>query len=141
MQMTSVRLIVIVTLVLVLIVLITGACSSQSSDTAITPSDPQVGKELFNRTQELAGAPTCKTCHVIEAGKPAIVGPNLNGIATRAGQRVDGQTAEEYIYTSIVDPYAYVVHGYQSSIMVRNYDQLLTQQQIRDIVAYLMTLE
>lgn len=128
-------------LVLVLTTSIVSGCSIQSSDTALAPGDPQVGKELFNRTQELAGAPTCKTCHVIGAGEPAIVGPNLNGIATRAGQRVEGQTAEEYIYTSIVDPYAYVVHGYQSSIMVRNYEQLLTQQQIHDIVAYLMTLE
>jgi cytochrome c2 len=102
--------------------------------------DPQAGKELFARTQEIAGAPTCKTCHVTEAGAPAIVGPNLSGIAERAGQRVEGQTDREYLYTSIVDPYAYVLEGYQSSIMVRNYAELLTPQQLADLVAYLMTL-
>lgn len=126
-------------LIFVLGVLLVGC--RVSSEPALREGDPEIGKELFHHTQEIAGAPTCRTCHVIEPGEPAIVGPNLSGIALRASQRVEGQTAEEYIRTSIVEPYAYVLPGYQSNIMVRNYGENLSQQQIADIVAYLMTLK
>ncbi len=125
---------------------LTGCGSDDSAATAapelasLPEGDPQAGQALFERTQEIAGAPTCRTCHVTEAGAPAIVGPNLSGISERAGQRVEGQSGREYLYTSIVDPYAYVLKGYQSSIMVRNYAEHLTPQQLADLVAYLMTL-
>jgi mono/diheme cytochrome c family protein len=133
---------VLVALVLVLL----AGCGDTSSSTenkasASGPGNPDAGKELFNRTLEIAGAPACVSCHVVDPEEPAIVGPNLSSIAARAGQRVPGQSAEEYLRTSIVDPYAYVVKGYEGGIMVRNYEDLLTQQQINDLVAYMMTLE
>lgn len=115
-----------------------SACSTPPPPAG--PGDATRGKELFNKTQELAGAPTCSTCHVIEPGAPAIVGPNLNGIHLRAEERVPGMSAEEYIRTSILDPYAYIVKGYQSGIMVRTYGEHLSEQQVNDLVAYLMTL-
>jgi cytochrome c553 len=115
--------------------------AASSPKPVVQPGDPVAGEKLFKQTQELAGAPTCATCHVLAPGEPAVVGPNLSGIATVAGQRVEGQSAEVYLYTSITDPYAYVVQGYQSSIMVRNYADYLTEQQINDMVAFLMTLE
>lgn len=120
-----------------------AACGSTTSDSAEStpgPGDPLVGKELFFNTQQIAGAPTCSSCHVVEAGEPAIVGPNLSGVAVRAATRVPGQSAKDYLRMSVVDPYAYVLEGYQSGIMVRNYDELLTSQQINDLVAYMMTL-
>ncbi len=133
-----------ISVVLTLLLLLTacgGISSNVSSKTSSGAGDPEAGKALFNQTQQLTGAPTCKTCHVIEPGEPAIVGPNLSGIAVRAKQRVMGQSAREYLRTSITDPYAYIVPGYQSGIMVRNYADYLTPQQINDLVAYLMTLE
>jgi mono/diheme cytochrome c family protein len=123
------------------VLFIVVGCGKPASKAELKPGDPVVGAQLFKHTQEIAGAPTCATCHVLEAGEPAIVGPNLSGIATRAAQRVVGQSAEHYLTLSITDPYAYVVHGYQSNIMVRNYADYLTDQQIQDIVAFLLTLE
>jgi cytochrome c len=77
----------------------------------------------------------------VEPGQPDIDGPNLSGVALRAGQRVPNQSAEAYLRESIVAPYAYVLPGYQSGIMIRNYEEYLSPQQIDDLVAYLMTLK
>ena len=53
----------------------------------------------------------CGACHAIEgmAGAVGNVGPDLTNIATVAATRVPGQSAEEYIRESIVDPNAFIV--------------------------------
>lgn len=128
--------------ILLLVLLATcGDTSSDGADNANGPGDPAAGKDLFHNTQEMTGAPTCSTCHPVEPGQPDIDGPNLSSVALRAGQRVPDQSAEAYLRESIVDPYAYVLPGYQSGIMIRNYEEYLSPQQIDDLVAYLMTLE
>lgn len=104
-------------------------------------SEAAAGEALFNQTLQIARAPTCKTCHVVEPDAEPVVGPSLHGIASVAGSRVPGQSAEEYLRESIVDPDAYIVEGYQSGIMARTYDQLLTPEQIDSLVAYMLTLE
>jgi cytochrome c len=118
-----------------------GDAPSGGAGNANGPGDPAVGKDLFHNTQEMTGAPTCSTCHSVEPGQPDIDGPNLSGVALRAGQRVPNQSAEAYLRESIVAPYAYVLPGYQSGIMIRNYEEYLSPQQIDDLVAYLMTLK
>lgn len=129
--------------VALLFMLLLAACGSNGDNRAATPGpgDPVAGKELFFNTQQLTGAPTCSSCHVVEPGEPAVVGPNLSGVAIRATSRVPGQSAREYLRMSVVDPYAYILEGYQSGIMVRNYNEHLTPQQINDLVAYMMTLD
>ncbi len=125
-----------------LLVVLFAACGSSNSAPAGSGSgNPQAGEQLFFQTQQLAGAPTCSTCHKIDPDEPAVVAPNLNGIAIRAQHRVPGQTAEAYLRESILDPYAYIVEGYESSIMVRTYGDQLSEQQIRDLLAYLLTLD
>lgn len=119
---------------------------SQSTDANTNSSgavgDPVAGEQLFNQTfQIVLGAPNCQTCHVIEAGAEPVVGPNLHGIASVAGSRVPGQSAAEYLRVAIVAPNEYIVEGYQPGIMARTYDRLLTEEQINDLVAYMLTLE
>lgn len=125
---------------LVVLILLVGCAGGGANSSNAGAGDPERGRKLFFNTQQMTGAPTCSTCHVVEPDEPALVGPNLDGLHIRAGERVPGQSAEDYIRTSIVDPYAYVLQGYQSGIMVRNYEEKLTEQQINDLVAYLMTL-
>ncbi|MFN8562465.1 MAG: hypothetical protein U0703_12800 [Anaerolineae bacterium] len=48
-----------------------------------------------------------------------IVGPSLDGVATRADSRVAGMSAGEYFRTSILDPGAFVVPGFPDA-MARN---------------------
>ena len=67
-----------------------------------------------------------------------IVGPSLAGVADRAGSRVAGLSAEEYIRTSIVHPSAFIVAGFQD-VMQKNFGDVLSSGQINDLIAYLMT--
>lgn len=101
----------------------------------------QTGEELFQRTQQIAGAPTCRTCHVVTADERPVVGPSLHSIASVATSRVPGLSAEDYLRQSIMAPDDYIVEGYQPGIMPWTYEQTLTQEQIDQLVAYLMTLE
>ncbi|NJO07438.1 MAG: cytochrome c [Chloroflexaceae bacterium] len=127
------------------------ACGNQSADPAqrvdLINSDPPVpgnaetGRELFLNTLRLTGSPNCVSCHVVEAGQVEVVGPSLVGIARVAGERAGGQSAEAYLYRSIVAPNEYIVEGYDAGIMPRTYALYLNQQQVADLMAYMLTLE
>ncbi len=101
-------------------------------------SRADVGKSLFFETT-LGHNSGCRVCHSLVPGK-VVVGPSLDGVATRAASRVPGMSAEDYLRQSIVDPGAYVVDGFPDA-MLRNFDELLTDQEIDDLVAFLLTLE
>lgn len=96
--------------------------------------NPASGKGVFS------GVAACASCHDIANGV-TIVGPTLKGIASRAGKRVAGTSAEVYLRESIVSPTRYVVSGFQSGLMPQNFRQLLSPKQIDDLVAYLITLK
>ncbi len=103
-----------------------------------TGSRADVGKSLFFETT-LGHNSGCRVCHSLVPGK-VVVGPSLDGVATRAADRVPGMSAKEYLRQSIVDPSAYVVEGFPDA-MLKNFDELLTDQEIDDLVAFLLTLE
>jgi cytochrome c553 len=86
--------------------------------------------------------PACVRCHAVEEGRPSPMGlgTNFYDIGARAVREVPGQTAEEYLRTSIVDPDAHLAGGYQDGLMYRDYAALLTPGQIEDLVAYMATL-
>lgn len=101
--------------------------------------DPAAGRRLYLQPP-LGTRTACRTCHSLEPGV-TLVGPSFAGIAGRAGTRVPGMSAEAYLYQSIVDPDAYVVEGFKKGQMVRDTAQRLTDAQIRDLVAFLLTLK
>ncbi|NJL56335.1 cytochrome c [bacterium] len=87
-----------------------------------------------------ADVPQCSTCHHTAAGQYGFsIGPNLAGVAERAGTRVAGMSAAEYLRQSILEPHDYVVSGYRD-IMYPDYSVQLTEQAIEDLIAYLLTL-
>jgi nitric oxide reductase subunit C len=105
------------------------------------------GKALFN------GSGACVTCHSVESGVD-LVGPSLTAIAIHADRRIhDSQykgaakTAEEYLEESIVKPNAFLVAGraYSTrsgvSLMPDTYGKTLTAEEVKDLVAYLKTLQ
>ena len=69
-----------------------------------------------------------------------LVGPSLADVGTARDPRVAGMSAQEYLHQSIVDPDAYVVDGFAKGQMLRDSAQRLTEEQIQDLVAFLMTL-
>ncbi|MCI0711328.1 MAG: cytochrome c [Chloroflexi bacterium] len=97
--------------------------------------DADNGKNIFR--ESIDGQPSCETCHTTDNSRR--VGPGLGNIGTTAGERVSGQSAEQYLLSSIVEPGKYVVDGY-SNIMPTKFGDVLSDQQLLDLIAYLLTL-
>jgi cytochrome c len=93
-------------------------------------ANPANAPALFEKYQ-------CAVCHVAGAGNG--LAPSLDGIAQRASTRRPPLTAAAYLYESIIHPTAYVVEGY-GEIMPQNFRERLTDQELGDLIAYLLTL-
>ena len=101
--------------------------------------DADAGKALFS--QVLIGAqPGCATCHSLIPDE-VLIGPSMAGIASRAGTRVSGMSAEDYMRESILHPDNFVVEGFQPGIMVQVWEETLTPEQVDNLVAYLLALQ
>jgi cytochrome c2 len=113
-----------------------GASQAPAGGAAGGAGDAAAGKTLF--AQSVIGAnPGCITCHSLEAGK-TLVGPSMAGVAGRAGSAVSGQSAEQYLKQSLTEPDAYLVKGFAKGLMPK---PTLTDKQVSDLVAYMLTLK
>ena len=63
------------------------------------------------------------------------VGPDLTDLADRAGDRVEGLSAEEYVRQSVLDPQAYIVIGYGEQMPVLPIDTA----ELDALVAFLLS--
>jgi mono/diheme cytochrome c family protein len=116
--------------------LLLAACTGAAAAPA---GDPQAGPALF-RQNAIEQAPGCATCHSTEPGK-VIVGPSLAGVAKRAATRIPGKPAPEYLRESILNPNGYVVDGFPSGVMYQSFKEILTEDQVNNLVAYLLTFK
>lgn len=95
----------------------------------VTKGDVARGKKIFN-THEIAN---CFRCHAVD-GKGGVIGPALDGLAKRK--------QEDYILEALVDPGATIAEGYQGKVSpMPPMGVLLNEQELADIMAYLMTLK
>jgi len=139
-----------VTWVLVLLAvlsLLLVACGGGDSEPAEPASGGEVvgdaarGEELYKQTTiGAASAPGCITCHSLDAGV-TLVGPSHAGIGTAAGTRVAGLSAEEFLEQSITEPDAEVTENFSPGVMYQNYGSDLSEQEIADLIAFLLTLK
>ncbi len=114
------------------------ACQPEALDYSVDdlpPGDAARGATLFDAS--IDGAPACADCHAI-GGRPKS-GPSLDGYAAIAGERVDDQDAVTYTFDSILQPAKHITRGY-SNVMPGDYADKLSQQQVADLIAYLLTL-
>ena len=83
----------------------------------------------------------CIACHTITGlgGAVGVLGPELDGVATRAATRVPGLSAEEYIRQSIEDPKAFIVEGF--IVPMLELRGTMTDEEFESLVAYLLTLK
>jgi nitric oxide reductase subunit C len=109
------------------------ACSNAPGPQATPSLSPieQEGLRLFILN--------CATCHA-NVPDSVIVGPSLSGVASRAGQRVEGMDARTYLQTSILNPAAFIVAGFPDS-MPKDLGKQLTGEEFDAILAYLLTLK
>ena len=101
-----------------------------------TPSGLHPGLQVFIREG------TCFTCHIIDGVPQTIgqIGPNLTHIGTKEA------ATPGYIRESIIDPNAVIAPDCPtgpcpSGLMLPNFAQVLTEQQIQDLVDYLSGLK
>lgn len=92
-------------------------------------ADPQNGEELVMNQFP------CVSCHVMGGDN---IAPKFDEIAEHAAAREPLQL-EAYIYEAIVTPHAHIVEGYPNS-MPNNYGTLLSDEQLGDMIAYLLTV-
>ncbi len=78
----------------------------------------------------------CVVCH--REGAANGVAPSWVGIAERAATRRPPLTAAAYIYESITHPSAFIVPGY-NDLMPKDFGTRLSDQELGDIIAYLLT--
>jgi mono/diheme cytochrome c family protein len=120
-------------LYLMLAAVLLSACSTAPAPPPTPTLDAiqQQGQAVFNLR--------CAQCHAL-APETVVIGPSLAGIATRAGSRVPGMDALEYIETSILFPKDYVVPEFTDT-MPTNFSKELTSEELDAIVAFLMMLK
>jgi cytochrome c2 len=112
------------------------ACSPDKPDftfSDLPAGDADSGSKLFE--QGVNDAPSCASCHQGQGG----IGPALAGIGEVAATRVDGESAEEYLFYSITRPAKYLVQGY-SNVMYSDYASVYEPADIADLIAYLRDL-
>lgn len=95
------------------------------------PNDP------LSRGEKVYVENGCGGCHTLGGLSAGVVGPNLTQIGTTAATRIEGISVEEYIRQSILNPNAYVVEGYPENVMPQNFSEILSDDQINDLVAFL----
>jgi cytochrome c551/c552 len=117
--------------------------AAASQPTAILTADTyfeQVNNLLQNASAEngalLVEQYGCTACHRL--GVSSDVAPTFEGIAERASTRRRPLSAADYLYESIIHPAVFVVEGYQPG-MPQNYPDRLSDQELGDIIAYLLT--
>lgn len=116
----------------------TGALAEEPEDSAPAEATEEEfegsdGERVFNTSSPI----TCTTCHSLDG--TVGLGPSLQGIAERAGTRIAGMGAEEYMRQSIIDTNAYIVDGFPESLMPVNFSETLTPEELEAVIEYLLT--
>ena len=126
------------------------ACGGDDADTtteppattqAVTSSDPERGREIGDAGGGVLSL-RCSSCHTLDGSEikegNRVLGPSGQGVYGRAGDRVPGLSAQDYLRQSIEDPAAFIVEGY-SDFMPKGYRILLSGEDIDGLVAFLLT--
>ena len=114
----------------------------ETGATVLTMQNAEAGAELFNVMVPEVGF-SCANCHSVDASEARLVGPGLWNLSQRAEERVADSGAAngfDYIYASIANSNAYIVDTYPEGVMPNTYNEILTEAQLNDLVAYLLTL-
>jgi cytochrome c oxidase subunit 2 len=84
----------------------------------------------------------CLACHSLDG--TTVVGPTWQGLFGSQVDLADGATVnadEAYLRDSILEPNAQVVAGFQPGIMPQNFANILSEDQIDQIIAFISSLQ
>jgi mono/diheme cytochrome c family protein len=122
-----------------------------------TPAGPPVGTDITKQLPEgnvqsgeaLAIQLACTACHELAPTGPAWSAvANQPGIGDRAALRIEqddytgnATTPEEYLFESVVDTNIYIVEGFAENVMPATYGSTLTDQNMADLIAYMLSIK
>jgi mono/diheme cytochrome c family protein len=90
----------------------------------------KTGEQIFT-------AAGCAGCHTFgPAGSNGTIGPDLDDLQAAATKYAKGQTPEEYVRESIVQPDAFLVPGFGNAMP--SFEGRLTDEQIQTLTDYLL---
>jgi mono/diheme cytochrome c family protein len=90
----------------------------------------KTGEQIFT-------AAGCAGCHTFApAGSNGNIGPSLDELASAAGDREPGTSAEDYVRESLTAPDAFLAEGFGNAMP--SYEGRLTDEQIQALVDYLL---
>jgi cytochrome c2 len=98
---------------------------------SLPAGNAQRGEQVFT------GVAHCNACHSLEPGGQG-AGPALAGIGERAASTRPGYSAEMYLLEAIVQPNAYIASGGAGAIMPAGYGNQLSEQDLADLIAFLL---
>ena len=84
----------------------------------------------------------CLACHSLEG--TTIIGPTWKGLFGSQVELTDGTTVtadETYIKNSILKPNAQIVAGFAQGVMPQNFADILSEDQINQIIAFISSLQ
>jgi mono/diheme cytochrome c family protein len=117
----------------------TTTISAERLTAAAAVGDIAAGEELFNEPLDgITHSLSCSSCHTLD-GQLAR-NPTFIGIGMAAADRIEGTSDVEYLRQSIVDPSAFKPDGeWGSAAMPYTYPDVLSEDQINNVIAYLLT--
>lgn len=108
--------------------------------------DPDQGEQQLvegeiRASQDLWVSQGCSGCHMIDQNQTednrGPVGPHQGNLYERASDQVEGLSAEEYVYQSIVSPADYLADGYPAT-MPPNFAEKMSEEEIQGLVQWLL---
>lgn len=124
---------------------VSGGAAGDDAAAMLETGDSANGQVVFNtQFTTINGVWMCSQCHSITPDEMRLIGPGLWNVGVRAETRIEGESAPQYVLNSILHPNDFIVPNetapYPAGLMPQNYGEVLTEQQIADLVAYLFTL-
>ncbi|MCY3945856.1 MAG: cytochrome c [Anaerolineaceae bacterium] len=109
-----------------------------STTTRPVRPDPARGEALF-RAFVPAARYACVTCHLPNSTQ-ALLGPGLAGVGDGVSPCDPQQDLEDYLRESILEPDACLTPGFSARLMPSVYAEVYSEQDIDDLVAWMLTL-
>ena len=105
-------------------------CAGSPAQPSLSPQQ-DLGRRLFRQH--------CASCHATSTDI-VISGPSLAGIASSAGDRIQGMDANGYLERAILQPSAFISPGF-NDLMPKTFQQILTSEDLEALISYLLTLD
>jgi mono/diheme cytochrome c family protein len=120
----------------------TGPLAGTDITKELPEGDPQAGEAL-------ATTLGCTACHILAPTGPAWkAAADQPGIGERAAARIadpgysgQAESPEQYLFEAVVAPNAYLVSGFNVGLMPATYSTQLSEQNLADLIAYMLSLK